>query len=144
MIFLYVFSRLPESNKRFEIDICCPRPTSAANPPPAAAVVDRRDRQTDGHSIVYDTYRILCGARDERRKIRETVPKSSIICYASKGGGRDTLGWEVNRRSGDAITTCHGFQWFIHLLVHDLRKRDDSPAYMQFLPRLRRSTCDQS
>jgi len=29
------------------IDTCCPRPTSAANPPVAAAAVNRRDRQTD-------------------------------------------------------------------------------------------------
>ena len=28
------------------------RPPSAANPPAAAAAVDRRDRQTDGHSTV--------------------------------------------------------------------------------------------
>ena len=43
----------------------------------------RSTGQTDGHSIVYDTYRILRGARDDRRKIgiktKETVPKSSII-----------------------------------------------------------------
>jgi len=29
------------------IDICCPRPSSAANPPASAAAVDRRDRRTD-------------------------------------------------------------------------------------------------
>ena len=34
------------------IDICCPRPTSAANPPAAAAAaVDLRDRQTDGLTL---------------------------------------------------------------------------------------------
>ena len=49
------------------IDICCPRLTSAANPPAAAAAVDRRDRQTgrtDGRTDTrpfYDAYRILCG-----------------------------------------------------------------------------------
>ena len=34
---------------QLSIDICCPRPTSAANPPAAAATatVDRRDRQTE-------------------------------------------------------------------------------------------------
>jgi len=34
------------------IDICCPRPTPAANPPSAAAEVDRWDRRTDGHLTV--------------------------------------------------------------------------------------------
>jgi len=34
------------------IDICCPRPTPAANPPAAAAEVDRWDRRTDGHLTV--------------------------------------------------------------------------------------------
>jgi len=34
------------------IDICCPRPTSAANPTAAAAAaVDQRDRQTDGRTL---------------------------------------------------------------------------------------------
>ena len=32
------------------IDVCCPRPTSAANQPAAAAAVDRRDGQTDGRT----------------------------------------------------------------------------------------------
>ena len=32
--------------QQLSIDICCPRLTSAANPPSAAAAVDRRDRQT--------------------------------------------------------------------------------------------------
>jgi len=32
------------------IDIACPQP--AANPPHAAAAVDRRDRRTDGHQTV--------------------------------------------------------------------------------------------
>jgi len=34
------------------IDICCPSPTPAANPPSAAAAVDRLDRRTDGHLTV--------------------------------------------------------------------------------------------
>ena len=34
-----------------------PRPTSAANPPAAAAAVDRRDRQTDGRTL--DRYMTL-------------------------------------------------------------------------------------
>jgi len=29
------------------------RPTSAANPPAAAAAVDRRDRRTDGHLTIF-------------------------------------------------------------------------------------------
>ena len=44
-----------------------PRPTSAANPPAAAAAVDRRDRQTDGrtdgHATVLGRLRILCRPR---------------------------------------------------------------------------------
>jgi len=37
--------------QQLSIDICCPRLTSAANPPAAAAVaVDRRGRQTDGRT----------------------------------------------------------------------------------------------
>jgi len=41
--------------------------------------------------------------------------------------------WEGNRRSGDALTTCHTFQWFIQLyiLAHDLRKRDERTAYIE-------------
>jgi len=44
-----------------------PRPTSAANPPAAAAAVDRRDRQTDGWTLnrFFDAYRILCGRRNK-------------------------------------------------------------------------------
>jgi len=42
--------------QQLSIDICCRRPTSAANPPVAAAAVDRWDRQTDKwtdrHSVV--------------------------------------------------------------------------------------------
>jgi len=42
--------------QQLSIDIRCPRPSSAANPPAAAAAVDRRDRQadrrTDRHSTV--------------------------------------------------------------------------------------------
>ena len=42
--------------QQLSIDICCPRPTSAANPPVAAAAVHRReghtDGRTDGHSTV--------------------------------------------------------------------------------------------
>jgi len=35
------------SSSCISIDICCPRPTSAANPPAAAATVGGRDRRTD-------------------------------------------------------------------------------------------------
>ena len=37
------------------IDICCPRPNSAANPSHVAAAVDRRDRQTDGELEKHST-----------------------------------------------------------------------------------------
>ena len=37
--------------KHLSIDICCPRPIIAANPPADAAAVDRRDRQTDGRTL---------------------------------------------------------------------------------------------
>jgi len=40
---------------------------SAANQPHAAAAVDRRDRQTDGHSTVSET---LLRAGKARRKVR--------------------------------------------------------------------------
>jgi len=42
---------LRSSSNYQSIDVCCPRPTSAANPPTAAAAVDRRDRQTDGQTL---------------------------------------------------------------------------------------------
>jgi len=38
--------------QQLSIDICCPRPTSAANPPTVAAATDQRDKRTDGHSTV--------------------------------------------------------------------------------------------
>ena len=38
--------------QQLSIDMCCPRLTSAANLPAAAAAVDRRDRQTYGHSTL--------------------------------------------------------------------------------------------
>jgi len=44
----------------------CPRLTSAANPPAAAAAVDRRKRQKDGRTDIlpfYDALRILCEPR---------------------------------------------------------------------------------
>ena len=37
--------------QQLSIDICCPNPSSAANPPAAAAAADRRDRQTDGRTL---------------------------------------------------------------------------------------------
>jgi len=46
-------------HQQLSIDICCPRPTSAANPP-AAAVVDRWDRHTDNRPFYY-AYCILRG-----------------------------------------------------------------------------------
>jgi len=33
--------------QQLSVDICCPRPTSAANPPSALAAVDRWDRRTN-------------------------------------------------------------------------------------------------
>ena len=33
--------------QQLSVDICCPRPTSAANPPSAVAAVDRWDRRTN-------------------------------------------------------------------------------------------------
>jgi len=42
---------LRSSSNYQSIDVCCPRPTSAANPPAAAAAVDRRDRQTDRRTL---------------------------------------------------------------------------------------------
>jgi len=41
--------------QQLSIDICCPRPSSAANPPAAAAAVDRRDRQTDRRTDRHST-----------------------------------------------------------------------------------------
>jgi len=38
-------------------------------------------------------------------------------------------GSEGNHRSGVALAMHHSLQWFIHLWVHDLRKRDEHPAY---------------
>jgi len=37
--------------QKLSIDICCPRPTSAANLPAAAAAVVRRDIQTDRRTL---------------------------------------------------------------------------------------------
>jgi len=39
--------------QQLSIDICCPRPSSAAKQPHVAAAVDRRDRQTDGHPPIH-------------------------------------------------------------------------------------------
>jgi len=47
----------------------------------------------------------------------------SMTWYKSRGG--DALPWEGNRRSGIGLVMRHGFQWFIHLRVHGLRKGDD-------------------
>jgi len=38
-------------------------------------------------------------------------------------------GWEGNRRSGDALAMRHRLQWFVHLLVHGLRKGNEHPTY---------------
>jgi len=49
-------------------DICCRRPTSAANPPAAADAVDRLDRRTDARTdtcLFYDAYHVLCGPRNK-------------------------------------------------------------------------------
>jgi len=47
------------------VKLCCPRPRSAANQPHAAAVVDRRDRQTDGRTDTGPSHR-RCSAYDAR------------------------------------------------------------------------------
>jgi len=51
--------------QQLSMDICCPRPTSAANPPAAAAAVDWRDTQTDGRTdgLFRNVYSTLCGPR---------------------------------------------------------------------------------
>ena len=62
--------------QQLSVDICCPRPTSAANPPAAAAAVSRRDRRTDGQKdtrAFYDAYRILRGPRKKWRNVRRSL-----------------------------------------------------------------------
>ena len=56
------------------IDICCSRPTSAANLPAAAAAVDRRDRRTDGHStVIYRLPHIMRTAYKADKWLRSRV-----------------------------------------------------------------------
>jgi len=45
--------------EQLSIDICCPHPSSAANQRPLLLLSNGWDRQTDGHSTVYDIYLIL-------------------------------------------------------------------------------------
>jgi len=52
------------SSHRSIIDICYPRPTSAANPPPATAAVDRRDRRTDRRTL--DRFMMLAAYSADR------------------------------------------------------------------------------
>ena len=59
------------------IDTCCPRPTSAANPPVAAAAVNRRDRETDRRTNgqTLDRY---CDAHRIRPEPRETLTSTDL------------------------------------------------------------------
>jgi len=53
--------------QQLSINICCLRPTSAANPPAAALLlsIDGTDgRTTTDTRPLYDAYRILCGPRN--------------------------------------------------------------------------------
>jgi len=64
------------------IDICCPRPTSAANPPAAAAAaVDLRDRQTDGLTLDRESWTL--------RKNEET----RLDAFEMKGLIKDSAGF---------------------------------------------------
>ena len=73
------------SQQQLSIDICCPRPTSAANPPHAAAAVDRRDthtrtdRQTDTWPL-YDANSIVRGPRNRERKCADTTGTAPVLC----------------------------------------------------------------
>ena len=70
-----------------------PRPTSAANPPAAAAAVDRRDRQTDGrtdgHATVLGRLRILC-----RPRYNQLISVFSL---------KVELGWLSNKRRRNKV-----------------------------------------
>ena len=63
-------------------DICCPRPTSAANPPAAAAAVNRRNRRTDRRPF-YNACRILC-----RPRVIRALSGGTDGCYVIHGGFR--------------------------------------------------------
>jgi len=49
--------------QQLSIDICCMRPTSAANPPLLLSI-DGTDGRTDAR-LFYEAYRILCRPRDK-------------------------------------------------------------------------------
>ena len=78
---------------QLSIDVCCPRPSSAASQPHAAAAVDRRDRQTDGLPTVTQTLlRIRCGQRKQqnvtlrhpsRAHSQDNWPRSSSLQTAN-------------------------------------------------------------
>ena len=72
------FTRLSRhAAAQLSINISCPRPTSAANPPAAAAAVDRRDRQTDT--------RPFCDAmRTTRSSYRLTAGKYHRLADANR------------------------------------------------------------
>ena len=70
------------SSSCMSIDICCPRPTSAANPPAAAAAVDRRDRRTDTRQFFFDAraYYICIHwcAPMECCRVDDTLPERAV------------------------------------------------------------------
>jgi len=73
--------------QQLSIDICCPRPTSAANPPADAAAVDRRDRHTDVR--ILNRFRAGFKGREQGTRphaFHHTVP---ILFLASYGCLRD-------------------------------------------------------
>ena len=55
-------------HQQLSINICCPRLTSAANPPAVAAAVARRDRRTDGQTDgrTFDSFMILTACSADR------------------------------------------------------------------------------
>jgi len=61
------------------IDICCSRPTSAANLPAAAAAVDRRDRRTLGRYISLTAYYADHVQGDKWLRSRVTFSGSSEV-----------------------------------------------------------------
>ena len=73
------------------VDICCTRPSSAANLPHVAATVDRRDRQTDGrtdgHPTVKQTlHRELCGQRQQHSTAPHYTPQAAEVDYGRAAG----------------------------------------------------------
>jgi len=84
-----IFAARMWRGRQLSIDIRCPRrPSSAANPPAAAAAVDRRDRRPDMRPF-YDAY-AYCADREINGKLwhRDSAP----------GTGRE--GWTERKREG--------------------------------------------